>query len=199
MSDERANITGVVLAGGRGRRMGGVDKGLLAYKGRPLVAYALDALRQAAANLLINANRNHEAYGRFGVPVIADRSDSFDGPLAGILRAMEAAQTDYVLTVPCDSPLMGGDLLGRLYARMQEEGAEVCAAHDGKRMHPVFLIAKRSLAPDLERYLASGQRTVETWLTSHKLSLADFSDHPEWFANINTQGELAKLQSANQA
>ena len=194
MIDERANITGVVLAGGRGRRMGGADKGLLEYRGRPLVAYALDALRPAAGTLLISANRNQEAYARFGVPVIADRTDSFDGPLAGLLSAMQATRTEYVLTVPCDSPLVNGEVLRRPHAKLLDEGADVCAAHDGERMHPVFLIARRSLAPDLEAYLATGQRKVETWLTSHKLALADFSDHPEWFANINTPEDLAEWQ-----
>lgn len=194
MADERANITGVVLAGGRARRMGCVDKGLLAWHGRPLVAYALDALRPAAGTLLVNANRNLQEYARFGYPVIADHNGEFDGPLAGLLSAMRAAQTEYVLTVPCDCPLIDGALLGRLYARLREEGAEICAAHDGERMHPVFLIAQRRLADDLADYLASGQRKVETWLRSRRLALADYSDHPEWFANANTPEELAALE-----
>ena len=199
MADARAQITGVVLAGGRGRRMGGADKGLLECRGRPLVSYALDALRQIAGTVCINANRNLPEYAHLGVPVIADRTDSFDGPLAGLLSAMQAAETEYVLTVPCDSPLVDGESLGRLHAKLEEEGAGMCAAHDGERMHPVFLIARRSLAPDLEAYLASGQRKMETWLKSHSLALADFSDHPEWFANINTPEDLAEWEAQKEA
>lgn len=192
---ERAKITGVVLAGGRGRRMGGEDKGLIRFRGRPLVSYALEALNSVAAHILINANRNREAYARFGYPVVSDRTESFDGPLAGLLSAMRAAETPYVLTVPCDSPLVTGRLLERLCRTMQETGAELCAAHDGKRLHPVFLLAERSLADSLDRYLASGQRKIDLWFEQHRLALADFSDHPELFANINTPEDLAALES----
>ena len=193
MTDARANITGVVLAGGRARRMGGTDKGLVEFRGRPLVAYALDALRQAAGPILVNANRNGEDYAYFGYPVIADRSDTYDGPLAGLLSAMQAAQTEYVLTVPCDCPLLDGALLGRLHQKLIEAGAEICAAHDGERMQPVFLIAQCRLAADLADYLGSGQRKMETWLQSRRLALADYSDHPELFTNVNTSAELAAL------
>lgn len=192
---DRAKITGVVLAGGRGRRMGGQDKGLIRFKGRPLAGYALEALDSVAAHILINANRNREAYARFGYPVVSDRTDTYDGPLAGLLTAMRAAETPYVLTVPCDSPLVTGQLLERLCRTMQETGAELCAAHDGERLHPVFLLAERRLADSLERYLASGQRKIDLWFEQHRLALADFSDHPELFANINTPEELAALEN----
>jgi|GEM_PF-8686 len=191
---ERAKITGVVLAGGRARRMGGEDKGLIGFKGRPLASYALEALDSVAAHILINANRNRDAYARFGYPVIADRTDTFDGPLAGLLSAMRAAETPYVLTVPCDSPLVTGRLLERLCRAMAETGAELCAAHDGERLQPVFLLADRRLADSLERYLASGQRKIDLWIEQHRLALADFGDHPELFANINTPEELASLE-----
>ena len=193
MTDERTKITGVVLAGGRARRMGGEDKGLMLYRGCPLVAYALDALRQVAGTVIINANRNLEEYARFGYPVIPDLTDTFDGPLAGLLSAMRSAQTEYVLTIPCDCPQVDGVLLGRLYAGLLAEDAELCAAYDGERLHPVFLIAECRLAGDLADYLASGQRKVETWLRSHKLALADYSDHTELFVNINTREEVTRL------
>jgi molybdopterin-guanine dinucleotide biosynthesis protein A len=191
MTDERAKITGVVLAGGRGRRMGGEDKGLMFYQGRPLVASALDALRLATGTVLINANRNVQEYARLGHPVICDLTNSFDGPLAGLLSALRSAQTDYVLTVPCDCPLVDGALLGRLYRRLMATGAEVCVAHDGERIQPLFLLVERRLAGDLAAYLQSGQRKVESWLRSHPLALADYSDHPELFVNINTREELS--------
>jgi len=196
---ERAKITGVILAGGRARRMGGEDKGLIRFKGRPLASYALEALDSVAAHILINANRNRDAYARFGYPVISDQTDTFDGPLAGLLSAMRAAETPYVLTVPCDSPLVTGRLLERLCRVMQETGAELCAAHDGERLHPVFLLAERRLADSLERYLAGGQRKIDLWLEQHRLALVDFSDHPELFANVNTPGELAALEGMEAA
>jgi len=197
MNPERAKITGVVLAGGRATRMGGSDKGLLAFKGRPLVTYALDALTQVVGPILINANRNQEAYAAFGYPVIADQTSAFDGPLAGLLSAMRCARTPYVMTVPCDSPLIEGVLLERLYQTLRAENAEICAAHDGERLHPVFLVAECRLASSLEAYLASGQRKIDRWLNQHRLALADYSDHPELFANVNTPEELAALEEAS--
>lgn len=197
MTPERTKITGVVLAGGRARRMGGSDKGLLNFKGRPLVSYALDALKSVAGTIFINANRNREVYVAFGYPVIADQTGAFDGPLAGLLSAMRWARTPYVLTVPCDSPLIEGILLERLVQTLRAEDAEICAAYDGERLHPVFLIAECRLASSLEAYLASGQRKVDLWLNQHKLALADYSDHPELFANVNTPEELAALEEAS--
>jgi FdhD protein len=195
MISERSKMTGVVLAGGRARRMGGTDKGLIPFRGRPLVAYALEALDAVAGRILINANRHRDEYARFGYPVVADATDRFDGPLAGLLSALRVAETPYVLTVPCDSPRMSGRLLGRLWTTLQESGAELCAAHDGERLHPVFLLAERRLMDDLERYLASGERKIDRWLHRHRLALADFSDHPELFANVNTPEELAELEA----
>lgn len=190
---ERAKITGVVLAGGQGRRMGGEDKGLIQFRGRPLAAYALDALRAVAGRVLVNANRNREAYAALGCAVVADLTDRFDGPLAGLLSAMRAADTPYVLAAPCDSPLVTGSLLSRLPASLLEAGAELCAAHDGERLHPLFLLAERRLADDLEAFLGEGQRRVETWLRRHKLALADYSAHPELFVNLNTTEDLDAL------
>lgn len=189
-------ITGVVLAGGRGSRMGGADKGLLPFHGKPMAAYALAALQTVAETVLINANRNQEAYRRLGPAVIGDATDRFDGPLAGLLSAMRAAQTPYVLTIPCDSPLVTGPLLARLCTQLQDGGAELCAAHDGHRLHPVFLLAERRLAPDLEQYLGTGRRKMQDWLARHRLALADYRDHPELFANVNTPEDLAALEAA---
>lgn len=196
---DRANITGVVLAGGRARRMGGGDKGLLPFRGRPLVAHALEALEAVAGRIIINANRHHQVYAAFGHPVVADQTDSFDGPLAGLLAALRAADTPYVLTVPCDSPLVAGHHLARLAETLAETlaaaQAPLCAAHDGQRLHPVFLLAERRLADDLTAYLAGGGRKMEAWLRRHPLALADFSDCPELFANVNTPEELAALEN----
>ncbi|CAL1241303.1 molybdenum cofactor guanylyltransferase MobA [Candidatus Methylocalor cossyra] len=193
---QRDAITGVVLAGGRAERMGGRDKGLLLFRGRPLVTYSLEALKAVAGRILINANRHRAAYAALGYPVVADRDQGFAGPLAGLLSAMRAAQSPYVLAVPCDAPLLEGRWLERLPAALAAAHAELCAAHDGHRLHPVVLLAERRLADDLEAYLDDGGRKVERWLARHKLALADFRDHPEVLANINTPEQLAQLERA---
>jgi molybdopterin-guanine dinucleotide biosynthesis protein A len=199
MTPRGAKITGVVLAGGQARRMGGGDKGLLPFRGKPLFAWAVDALKQVTDTILVNANRNRDEYAALGYPVIADATGSYEGPLAGLLSAMKAAHTPYVLTVPCDSPLIDGALLERLWTRLTLENADLCAAHDGTRLHPVFLLAKTSLAPSLEAYLAAGERKIDLWLARHKLVLADYRDHPELFANVNTPEDLAALERGEDA
>ncbi len=174
--------------------MGGRDKGLLLFRGRPLVTYALHALERVASTILISANRNQDSYARFGHRVSSDQTASCDGPLAGLRSALQHAHTAYVMTVPCDSPLLQGGLLQRLYDTLRSQNAEVCVAHDGQRLQPVFMIAERRLCVSLERYLASGQRKVDRWLSQHQLALADYSDHPELFVNVNTPAELAALE-----
>lgn len=196
MTIERAKITGVVLAGGRARRMGGGDKGLLPFRGKPLAAWAITALQAVTDTILINANRNLDEYAALGYPVIADAADTYEGPLAGLLSAMKTAKTPYVLTVPCDSPLVQGQLLERLYTTRMEHDADLCAAHDGERLHPVFLLTKTELVASLETYLAGGDRKIDLWLARHHLVLADYRDHPELFANVNTPEDLIALESA---
>lgn len=187
----KASITGVVLAGGRARRMDGRDKGLLPFQGQPLVSFALNALKTQADTVLINANRNLDEYRALGYPVIQDETASFDGPLAGILSAMRAATTPYVLTLPCDAPRVTGECLTRLIEPFgAPQSPALCAAHDGERLHPVFLLAETGLADDLAAYLAGGERRVEVWLRRHRLVLADYRDRPELFANLNTPDDL---------
>lgn len=190
----RADITGVVLAGGRGRRMGGEDKGLLPFRGKPLVCHALAILSAVAGDVLINANRNLGAYADLGYQVVPDLNGHFEGPLAGLLSAMRAAKTPYVLTVPCDAPLLDARLLARLVAVMTHEDAAIAVAHDGERLHPVVMLVKTPLAGDLEAYLAGGQRQVEAWIRRHPWTRVDCSDCPEALANINTREELARLE-----
>jgi molybdopterin-guanine dinucleotide biosynthesis protein A len=194
MAIERDFITGAVLAGGRGQRMGGEDKGLILFKGRPLVSYALESLRSVAGSIVLNVNRNHEKYACFGYPIVTDQTMTFDGPLAGLLSVMQAVKTPYVLTVPCDSPLITGAFLSRLGSTLAVTGSELCVAHDGKRLQPLFLLADRCLLSGLEQYLAAGQRKVEIWLRLHRWVVADFSDHPELFGNINTPEDLTTLE-----
>jgi molybdopterin-guanine dinucleotide biosynthesis protein A len=176
--------------------MGGSDKGLLTWRGRPLITFALEALGGVAATLIINANRNLERYREFGYPVIPDRTDDFDGPLAGLLSAMHAAKTPYVLIIPCDVPMLSAGLLSRLVGRLCSANASIAVAHDGERLQPLIMLASTRLAEDLETYLAGGGRKVETWVRRHVWVSTDFSDRPEVLANINTPEDLAGLKEA---
>jgi molybdenum cofactor guanylyltransferase len=179
-------ITGVILAGGQARRMGGRDKGLLPFAGRPLVEWVIAALRPQVGTLLINANRNLERYAGYGLAVIADLEPGFQGPLAGIRSAMQAARTRWILTVPCDGPYPAPDLAQRLAASLHAADAELAVATDGLRMQPVHALLPVHLAASLHTYLAAGERQVERWYARHRVALADLSDRPECFLNINT-------------
>jgi molybdopterin-guanine dinucleotide biosynthesis protein A len=188
-------ITGVILAGGMARRMNQQDKGLVCFQGRPLVSYAIAALAPLVNNTFINANRHSEQYQQFGLPVIADQTDSFDGPLAGILTAMIYSDADVLLVVPCDAPLMTATQLQKLLTSRAEFDADIAVAFDGERLHPVFLAIHTRLQTSLQNYLASGERKVHTWLAQHHTVQVDFSDAPEIFTNINSLAELSLLET----
>lgn len=190
----REDVTGVVLAGGRATRMGGVDKGLVAVNGRPMIAWVIDVLRPQVADVLINANRNEERYREFGFPVIDDGDGDFRGPLAGIASGMRAATSPYVAFAPCDSPLVCGDLVTRLYAALTSAGTRIAVAHDGARLQPVFALLDCGLHDDLVGYLDSGERKIDRWYDGHGYACADFSDVAESFANINAPDEKQALE-----
>ena len=193
--NSQTKVTGVILAGGLARRMNNQDKGLINYKGRPMVSYAIAALTSVADQSIINANRNREQYQAFGLPVVADQTDSFDGPLAGVLTAMIYTNADVLVIMPCDSPLIKAEHLQKLLSTRAENDADVAVAYDGERLHPVFLAIKTSLKKSLQDYLASGQRKVDHWLEQQKMVKADFSNEPEIFININTMTELSELEA----
>lgn len=187
-------VCGVVLAGGMGRRMQHRDKGLMLFKSRPLVNYAIDALRPLVGELLISANRNRDQYSRFGHPVIDDASDRFDGPLAGILSAMRATEAEVLIVMPCDSPMIQTRHLSRLLAAL-DENSNIAVAFDGERLHPVVMAIRSHLRTDLQRYLATGQRKLQIWLQRHQVVLVDFSAEPEIFVNLNTLADLEALEA----
>ncbi|CAA9891866.1 Molybdenum cofactor guanylyltransferase [Candidatus Methylobacter favarea] len=191
----QTKVTGVVLAGGLARRMSYQDKGLINYRGRALVSYAIAALASIADQVIITANRNLEQYQQFAVPVIADLTCSFDGPLAGLLTAMVHADTDILVVMPCDSPLIKAEHLHKLLAVRAENNADIAVAFDGKRLHPVFLAIKTTLQRSLQDYLASGQRKMDFWIQQQKMVKADFSNEPEIFTNINTMVDLSILEA----
>ena len=192
----RDAITGLILAGGRGQRLGGVDKGLQPWRGRPLVDHALERLAPQVNDVMISANRNAPAYASRVTRVLADASDDFPGPLAGILAGLRAATTPWLAVVPCDSPCLPPDLVERLALGLGgAPGAVVQRAHgDGVlRLEPVCCLLSGALADDLARYLAEGGRKVEGWLSRHATPVR--FDRPEdgaAFANINTLADLER-------
>lgn len=191
----REDITAVVLAGGRARRMGGEDKGLIEVAGKPMVAHTIEALRPQSAEVIVNANRNAHAYRTVtGCRVIADTVGGFAGPLAGMASALEASATRLVLTAPCDSPLVAEELGPRLHAAMARDGADIAVAHDGERMQPVFALLACRLLPALLAFLAAGERKIDTWYATRHTVAADFSDILDMFLNVNTPQERDRLE-----
>ncbi|WP_456408257.1 molybdenum cofactor guanylyltransferase MobA [Thiolapillus sp.] len=190
----RSSITGVILAGGMGRRMGGQDKGLVEFEGRPLIAHVMDTIAPQAAEIFVNANRNIAAYRRFGHPVIADELEGFQGPLAGILAAMEQSTTPLLLVVPCDTPHVGPHLAQRLLHALQRDDADIAVAHNGQQMQPAHALLATTLAADIRDYLGRGERGLKRWQQSHRVAIADFSDQAECFLNINTLEQLEELE-----
>ena len=189
-----ANITGVILAGGRGRRMGGVDKGLQDLQGRPMVQWVLERLAPQVGSVLINANQNLARYAGFGCPVLPDRIPDFAGPLAGLHAALTYAATPLIVTVPCDSPFLPADLVQRLLTALVADKAELAVARTGDRTHRAFCLARRELLPKLEAFLAAGDRKVGLWHASLNVVAVDFDGEAEAFDNINTAEELAQWQ-----
>lgn len=186
----REEITGLVLAGGRGSRMGGIDKGLVEFNGRTLVERVIGRLRPQVDSLMISANRNVDAYRAFGFPVLLDAADgleAFPGPLAGLLAGLRAASTAWLASVPCDAPFLPLDLVNRLVASLA--GSRAAMACVGDRAEPVFCLVHVDLAGDLASALANGERRAEAWLRSVGAAPAVFLQ-AEQFANLNTLQEL---------
>ena len=190
-------ITGLILAGGRGSRMGGVDKGLQPHHGVPLALHALLRLTPQVGALMINANRNLSAYESMGVPVWPDAQADYAGPLAGWLAGLERCETPYLMTVPCDSPNFPADLVERLAQSLVEADADIAMAatlEDGQRqVQPVFSLMKATLLESLVMYLQEGQRKIDRWTALHRCVEVDFDDAAA-FANANTLEELQRLQ-----
>ena len=183
-------ITGLVLAGGLSRRMGGVDKGLTPLRGKPMVAWVLERLVPQVEEVIINANQNLEIYRGFGPAVVSDAIGGFPGPLAGLQAGMRAASHPLILSVPCDSPFLPADLAQRLARAKSERGADLAVAKTGEQAYPVISLCGRELLPHLTDYLARGGRKVDAWYASLKVAEVAFDDEAEAFSNINTPDEL---------
>lgn len=189
----RPKITGLVLAGGQGRRMGGVDKGLVELSGRPFIAHVLERLVPQVDALLINANQNTGRYAEFGYPVIQDDIPGFAGPLAGLERGLRAMTTPLVVTVPCDSPFLPTDLVARLYHALQQADAQLAVARTFDRTHPVFSLVKHEVLDSLTRFLQDGGRKIDAWYAGLRVVEVPFDDEADAFMNINTQAELSAV------
>ena len=187
-------VSGVVLAGGQGSRMGGVDKGLQPFRGKPMVAHVVERLAPQVDELLINANRNPGDYARFGHRVIADEIPGFAGPLAGFERGLAHASNELVVTVPCDSPFLPADLVARLLTAMRDVGTDIAVAKTGEQAHPVFCLMRRSVHASLREFLGSGQRKIDRWYAQLRVVEVPFDDEADAFLNINTREELAGLE-----
>ncbi len=189
--DER--VTGVILAGGQARRMGGIDKGLVKLNGIAMCKIVIDRLQPQVFEVVVNANRNIEVYRDFGVRVIQDETPGFLGPLAGLASAMAVAETPWIITVPCDGPFLSSDYVFRM-AQMAEEDVEIVVARDSDRMQPTYILVKTELLDSLNEFLRSGERKIDKWFVKHRYAEADFADSPECFLNINTEQDREKAQ-----
>ena len=201
------HITGMVLAGGRGSRMGGVDKGLQAFRGVPLALYTLLRLQQQVESVMVNANRNLAAYEAFGVPVWPDAESDYAGPLSGFLTGLERCETPWLLTVPCDTPLFPHDLARRLADAAEREQADIAmaaapeAGPDGSvrvRPQPVFCLLRVELLESLVRFTQGGGRKIDAWTGQQRCVSVPFDapgDDPGAFFNANTLAELHALEA----
>lgn len=204
---DSAEITGLVLAGGRGSRMGGVDKGLQNFNGMPLALHTVLRLQMQTGHMMINANRNLSAYESFGAPVWPDVLADYAGPLAGVLTGLERCETPYLVTVPCDTPLFPLDLVARLAQALEREDAEIAmaAGRDSSdtalpaavRTQPVFCLLRVELMESLVAFTHGGGRKIDAWTAQHKTVVVPFDapgDDARAFFNANTLAELHSLE-----
>ena len=192
----KPQITGVVLAGGLGRRMGGTDKGLQELRGQPMVHWVIKRLAPQVDELLINANQNGERYAAFGHRVVPDQIPGFAGPLAGLHAALATATHPLVATAPCDSPFLPADLISRLFSALTAADADLAVTKTFDQAHPVFCLCRRSVLPHLTEFLESGGRKVDRWYSTLNIVEVAFDDEADAFENINTHEELGRFEAA---
>lgn len=200
MSSRTPGITGVILAGGRGTRMGGLEKGLLEWHGRPLIAHLIEALTPQVDHVLINANRSLDRYAEFGLPVVKDQPCCADqGPLSGLHAALSAAPTDLVVCIPCDLPTLPDDLVARLWTAARGRTLPIAMAATGARWHPTFCLVHRDYREKIESSLSAGHRASGRWFTEMGTGIADFGESSLLACNINTPEDLERLRVAANA
>ena len=187
-------ISCIILSGGRATRMNGVDKGLVTLQNKPLIQHVIARLKPQVDEIFINANREIEQYEAFGLLVLQDENAEFIGPLAGFSLGLQQAKHEYILTAPCDSPLLPLDLAQRLKAALLESHADIAIASSDGSAHPVFCLMKKSVLPSLQAYIESGERKVSAWQKIQQYIEVDFSDCNDAFTNLNTFEDLAVLE-----
>jgi len=187
------NISGLILAGGRAQRMGGEDKGLVLLNDQAMIEYVLASLAPQVQSVAINANRSVEQYQAYGHPVIRDELSDFQGPLAGFASGLKQCSTDYMVTAPCDGPLLCNDYVQRLHQSAVVQGAQISVASDGKRLQPVYALLHQSLLPSLLDFLARGDRKIDLWYQQEGYAECDFSDRSDIFTNVNSREDLTNL------
>jgi len=187
----QSSVTGLILAGGKGSRMGGVDKGLQAFRGKRLVDHVYERLAPQVGGIIINANQNHEEYKTFGVRVVSDAIGGYAGPLAGLHAGLSVSKRPFLACVPCDSPFLPADLIERLYQRIDDTGAELAVAKTGEQPHPVFSLMRRKVLDHLADFLKDGGRKIDAWYATLSVVEVPFDDEAEAFSNFNTLEELA--------
>lgn len=184
----------MILAGGLGRRMGGVDKGLKRLRGKPMIEWVIERFAPQVDEILINANQNLETYAALGYRVIPDEIAGYAGPLAGLQRGLAQAAYDLVATVPCDSPFLPPDLISRLRASLVAGAADLAVAKTGQQPHPVFCLCRKGALPGLTAYLESGGRKIDAWYSRLNVVEVLFDDQPGAFSNVNTATELEAFE-----
>ena len=184
------NVSGIILAGGLGRRMGGVDKGLQLLHGKPMIEHVLARLAPQVDDIVINANQNQERYAAFGHRVVPDEISGFAGPLAGLHAGLRAVAQPLAVTVPCDSPFLPADLVSRLQSRLGNN--DLAVAKTGEQPHPVFALVRRSVVDNLQSFLAGGGRKIDAWYAALRVIEVQFDDEADAFRNINTLEELGR-------
>lgn len=183
------SVSAVILAGGRGQRMGGRDKGTVIYRGKPLIEHVIERLQPQTDQIMISANRNVEFYRQYGYPVLADDLGDYWGPLAGIATAMKFGKSELLLTAPCDTPFLPADLLARLSEALDDD-RDLVMAEDNQRIHPVIALLRCRLRDRLIADLGQGERKVMRWMQSQRWGVAGFGDQSELFANINSPDDM---------
>ena len=191
-------ITGLILAGGRAQRMGGQDKGLIAFRGKPLIEFAIERLQSQVGQILINANRNITQYASYGYPVLMDETPNFSGPLAGFEIGLKHCKTPYLLTSPCDSPLLPQDLAQQLALKLENEGLDLVYASSKEAdgmiwAQPVFCLMRSDLGEQLKTFMDSDQLKIDRWFKQLNSGSVVF-DESQAFANVNTLEDLQALE-----
>lgn len=188
-------VTGAILCGGQGRRLGGRDKGLVNLAGRPLVSHVLDRLQDQVDAVVLNANRNQDQYSKLGYPVIADETTTFEGPLAGMLAVLEQCRSELLVCVPCDAPVFPRDLVHRL-GRVLDARRPIACAHDGERLQPTFVMLHTRVASDLRKFLAGNERKIDKFYSQAGFASVDFSDQATAFANLNRESDFRQFDDS---